>query len=60
MELQEKCGVHLLKMSDFGITMDEIVPMAQTARQVTGSLFDLDRYRLSDDETLQIMKNAYK
>jgi alcohol dehydrogenase len=38
----------------------EIPGLAENAWSAMGGLFKVDPYRLSMDETIQIMKNAYK
>ena len=58
--LQEACGVADLKMSDYGITKEDMAKCAANARHTMGGLFELDPYALSLDETTQIMMNAYK
>ena len=59
-ELQKECGVDGLKMSDYGITKEDMAKCAANARHTMGGLFELDPYALSLDETTQIMMNAYK
>ena len=59
-ELQKACGVDGLKMSDYGITKEDMAKCAANARHTMGGLFELDPYALSPDETTQIMMNAYK
>ena len=59
-ELQKACGVDGLKMSDYGITKEDMAKCAANARHTMGGLFELDPYALSLDETTQIMMNAYK
>ena len=59
-QLQMECGVYGLKMSDYGIKEECIPMLAENARQTMGGLFELDPYILSFDETVEIMKNAYK
>ena len=59
-ELQEKCGVSDLKMSSYGIEKEEMSAFAENARRTMGGLFELDPYTLSLEETIEIMKNAYK
>lgn len=59
-KLQEDCGVDSLKMSDYGIKEDEIEKLADNAIKTMGGLFEVDPYKLSFEETVQIMKNAYK
>ena len=58
--LKEKCGVADLKMSDWGIKQDEIPKLAENARVTMGGLFEMDRYSLSLDETIEIMGKAYR
>lgn len=60
LELQEKCGVRDLKMSDYGITRDEIPKLAQNAFDTMGFLFTLDPYKMSMDDAVSILQNAYK
>ena len=59
-ELQKECGVDGLKMSDYGITKEDMAKCAANARHTMGGLFELDPYALSLNETTQIMMNAYK
>lgn len=59
-ELQKACGVDGLKMSDYGITKEDMAKCAANARHTMGGLFELDPYALSLDETTQIMVDAYK
>ncbi len=58
--LQEACGVRGIKMSDYGITKEEIPMLAENARSTMGGLFQLDPYSLSLAETIEIMEKAYK
>ena len=59
-DLQKKCGVDGLKMSDYGITRDDMAKCAGNARETMWGLFELDPYRLSPEETTEIMLTAYK
>ena len=59
-ELKEKCGVADLKMSDWGIKPGDITKLAMNARETMGGLFEMDRYRLSLEETIEIMEKAYR
>ena len=59
-ERPKACGVDGLKMSDYGITKEDMAKCAANARHTMGGLFELDPYALSLDETTQIMMNAYK
>lgn len=53
------CGVDVLKMSDYGITREEIPALATNARETMGGLFDVDRYKLSFEETVAIYEKAF-
>lgn len=59
-ELQEKCGVAELKMSDYGIKEDELSKFAQNAFETMGALFKRDRKELSVDEVVGIYKDSFK
>lgn len=59
-KLQEECDVADLKMSDYGIKLEEIPMLAENARNTMQGLFELDPYTLSLEETIEIMTNAYK
>jgi alcohol dehydrogenase len=60
MKLQKACGVDTLKMSVYGVKPDEIPSLAENAWHAMGGLFKVDPYKLSMDETISIIKNAYK
>lgn len=59
-KLIKSCGVEDLKMSDFGIRPEDIPELAQNARDTMGGLFGFDRYSLSFEETVEIIKNSFK
>ena len=59
-ELQEKCGVRNLKLSDYGIKKEDIPKFAKNAFETMGFLFTLDRYKLSMDDVITIFTKAYK
>jgi alcohol dehydrogenase len=54
------CGMENLKMSDYGITRTELPALAKNARETMGGLFELDRYKLSFDETVEIYEKAFR
>lgn len=58
--LQEACGVAELKMSDYGIALDECMTLAVNARETMGSLFEVDRVPLSDADCANIYKASYR
>ncbi len=59
-KLQKDCDVDNLKMSDYGINQEEIPHLAENAHKTMGGLFELDPYKLSLEETVNIIKKAYK
>lgn len=60
LNLQKKCGVDGLKMSDYGIEKNEIPALAENARLTMGGLFQVDPAALSLEDTINIMTKAYK
>lgn len=59
-DLQKDCGVYRLKMSDFGVLEQELPAMADNARDTMGGLFGLDRYPLSREETIGILRASFR
>lgn len=59
-KLQKACGVDNLKMSDYGVKRDEMDKLATTAKETMGGLFDWDVYRLTHEDTVSILQEAYK
>ncbi|WP_127836696.1 iron-containing alcohol dehydrogenase [Clostridium prolinivorans] len=59
-KLQKDCKVENIKMSDYDISKDEIANLAENARSTMGGLFEIDPYKLSLEETIEIMTKAYK
>jgi len=60
LNLQKKCDVDGIKMSDYGIEKYEIPALAENARHTMGGLFQLDPAPLSLENTISIMAKAYK
>ena len=58
-KLQEACGVADLKMSDYGITEDELPAILANARDTMGFLFDLDPVTISDADALEILRKSF-
>ena len=58
--LQKKCGVDKLKMSDYGISRDEIPTLAENAMTTMGGLFQVDPYPLTIKDVEAIISSAYK
>lgn len=59
-DLQERCGVADLRMSDYGIQPSEFMTLAQNARSTMGGLFACDRVPLSDEECAAIFEKSYR
>ena len=59
-DLQEKCGVANLKMSDYGIKPEEFETMAKDAKRTMGGLFTCDRFEMSDEDVISIYQNSYR
>lgn len=59
-QLQVDCGVADLKMSDFGITEDELPLLAENARLTGPSAFENDPVALTFEDTLAIYQAAYR
>ena len=58
--LQKDCSVDTLKMSEFGIMKEDIPALADNAWHAMGGLFKVDPCILTMDDTIQIIKTAYK
>ena len=59
-KMQEECRVDNLKMSDYGISKDEIPVLAQNAHDAMGGLFGMDRKTLAPKDTEEILLKAFR
>ncbi len=59
-DLQSKCGVDDLKMSDYGISRDEIPVLAANARETMGGLFAGDPCEIAHSDVIAILEQSYK
>ncbi|MBD5558786.1 MAG: iron-containing alcohol dehydrogenase [Clostridia bacterium] len=59
-KLEEDCGVGDLKMSDFGITEDELETIAKDARYTMTGLYAVDPAPLTDEDALEILRKSFK
>lgn len=57
--IHQKCHVDNLKMSDYLISEDEFPLIIAKARRAMPGNFVNDRYLLSDEDCLKILKQAY-
>ena len=58
--LMERCGVADLRMSDYGITAEELPALAAEARRTAPLLFFNDPAPLTEAETTAILRAAYR
>lgn len=58
--LQSECGVADLKMSDWGITEDELPALAEKARYAGAAAFEQDPVALTFEDTLSIYRAAFR
>lgn len=58
--MQKECKVYGLKLSDWGIKMEDFPKMVQNARDTMGALFTLDPRPLTDEEVLNIYQKSFK
>lgn len=59
-ELQEKCGVADIKMSDYGMKLEEIEKYATNARENMGGLYGVDPTEINHEATIAILTKSYK
>lgn len=59
-ELIAAVDCHNLKMSDFGISRDELSGLPQMIHEVLGGNIDADPVKLSDEDYLEIFQKSYK
>ncbi|MEA5002160.1 MAG: iron-containing alcohol dehydrogenase [Christensenella sp.] len=59
-ELQKACGVDDIKLSEYGITEDELPKCVQNARETMGGLFEVDPVPLSDEDALLIYQKSFR
>ena len=58
--LRRECGVAELKMSDFGITRQELPAINDNAWRTMGALFELDPVKLTGAESLAILTESWR
>ena len=57
--LQRACGVDALRMSDYGITLEELPAITRKARESMGRLFAQDPAPVTDRDVLGILRESY-
>lgn len=58
-ELQKACNVADLKMSDYGITKEELGTLVACAKDTMGGLFEVDPVQLNEADCLEIYEKSY-
>lgn len=58
--LQQACGVAELKMSDFGITGEDMGKYASNARETMGGLFEVDPLPITHEEVIKILEESFQ
>lgn len=59
-ELQTACGVDGLKMSEYGITREELPALAKNARETMGGLFRADPVEITETDCVAIYEKSYR
>ncbi|NLJ69204.1 MAG: iron-containing alcohol dehydrogenase, partial [Firmicutes bacterium] len=59
-DLQVRCGVDNLKMSDYGIKPEEFEALASNAQETMGGLFEVDPCEISHADIVAILKESYR
>ena len=59
-DLQKACGVDQLKMSDYGITLEELPQMAANAKETMGGLFLANPCELPHEGCVEILRKSYQ
>lgn len=58
-ELQKACEVDNIKLSDYGVKIEDLPSIAKNSRFTSG-LYEIDPHNFSDDDILTILKKSYK
>lgn len=59
-DLQKACGVDQLKMSDYGITQDELPALVENAYAINNGTFSKDPIELTPEDCLKIYQRSYR
>ncbi len=59
-QLQVKCGVDKIALSQWGVSPDEFTTLARNARATMGGLFAVDREDLSQEDAIAIYSESYR
>ena len=56
----DQYGMGAIKLSDYGVTLEELPSLAAEARQTAPLLFFNDPVSLTEEETVAILQAAYR
>ena len=58
-KLQKACGVDNIKLSDYGVKIEDLPAIAQNSKFTSG-LYETDPHNFSDEDILRILEKSYK
>jgi alcohol dehydrogenase len=58
-DMENRCNVGNLKMSDYGVTEDEFPKFVSNARTAMGGLFFADPAMLTDEDVIAIYQKSF-
>lgn len=58
-ELQKACKVDNIKLSDYGVKIEDLPAIAQNSKFTSG-LYEIDPHNFSDEDILSILEKSYK
>lgn len=58
-ELQKACKVDNIKLSDYGVKIEDLPAIAQNSKFTSG-LYEIDPHNFSDDDILSILEKSYR
>ncbi len=59
-KLQRDCGVDELNMSDYGITRESLPAINENAWETMGGLFELDRIKMTREDSLAVLEESWR
>ncbi len=59
-EMEKECGVESLRMSEYGITREELEIICRNAVEYQGELFEIEPQPLSRERVMEILERSYR
>ncbi len=59
-EMEKECGVENLRMSEYGITREELEIICKNAVEYQGELFEIEPRPLSRERVMEILESSYQ